>query len=509
MRRSRQKARSRPGGAKRGRPLTDAQQARLTRALNAHRTGNLVVAENEYRTLLAEGAVLPQLCCNLAAICAQTARRDEADLLWKQALEMDPNFVEAQMNLADSFQMAGNLEQAGTLFRKVLASRGDLVIARYLLANILKAQGRMSEAAALYRQIMEQQPGYTQAHFSYSGIHRYEDRSDPHIDAMLSLLGTADLLPENRIHLEFALAKAFEDIGDYPTAFKHLESGNSLRAREFNYSIEGDADLFRSIIRAFSSDALSGRSVSSEESTRPIFIVGMPRSGTSLVEKILASHSQVFGAGELDYLFALGTSSFLGRANDFQFQSLDTYDAALFGKIASAYLEKIRLLNDSARHVTDKLPFNFMMIGLIRLALPNAVIIHCVRDPRDTCLSIFKQNFTTGNYRFAYDLRTVAQFHNLYEELMRHWHRVFPGAIYDISYEALTKNAEKEIRKLLSVCQLDFEESCLNFQKTKGVVRTASAFQVRQPMYTSSVGLWRKYEEFLGPMLNELKASEP
>ena len=163
---------------------------------------------------------------------------------------------------------------------------------------------------------------------------------------------------------------------------------------------------------------------------------------------------------------------------------------------------------DKASRVTDKMPFNMMMIGLIRIALPNAKIILCVRDAKDTCLSILKQNFTTGNYRFAYDLKTVAQFHNLYERLMKHWHETMPGVIYDVSYESLTHNPEHEIRDLLSACDLDFPESCVNFQKTEAVVKTASAYQGRQPMYTKSVGLWENYEQFLGPMLDELQGSQ-
>ena len=147
-----------------------------------------------------------------------------------------------------------------------------------------------------------------------------------------------------------------------------------------------------------------------------------------------------------------------------------------------------------------------MMLGLIRIALPNARIIHCVRDAKDNCLSIYKQNFTTGNYRFAYDLKTVGQFHKQYQLLMEHWHRVMPGAIYDVSYEALTGNPETEIRNLLAACDLEWRDDCLNFDKTGGIIKTASAYQARQPIYTSSVSLWEKYEEFIQPLLEELEA---
>ena len=284
--------------------------------------------------------------------------------------------------------------------------------------------------------------------------------------------------------------------------------GNDLRFEDFNYDIRSDEALFHSIMRSFTKEAISRCQVSAETSSRPIFIVGMPRSGTTLVEKILATHSDVFGAGELDYVFSLGTSLFLSAATNYEFQALDTYDRGLFETVGKTYLNKLSLLNRDAPRVTDKMPFNMMMIGIIRMALPNAKIIHCVRDPRDTCLSIYKQNFTTANYRFAYNLKTVAQFHNLYSNLMSHWHEVLPGCIYDINYESLTRNPEQQIRQLLSYCDLEFQENCLHFQKSEAVVTTASAFQVRQPMYTSSVGLWRKYGQFLDPLIDELQGYE-
>lgn len=485
--------------------LSNQQQVRLQQAVHAHSTGNLTAAEAGYRALIAEKVGSPELFCNLARICAQTARRDEADVLWTKALAIDPDSLEAQMNLADSAQLAGNLQQASDIYRRVLSAHEDYYIAQYMLANILKSQGKLETASSLYQEITSRAPGYTQAHFSFSNIHKYKDRSDPHIGSMLEQYGRTDLDNQSRIHLDFALAKAFEDIGDYAQAFRHLKSGNDVRAAEFNYDIEADKALIQSIIRAFDDKAMSDLQIDAQTSNRPIFIVGMPRSGTSLVEKILASHSDVYGAGELDYMFALGTSLFLGEANNFQFQSLDSYSGDLFETVGKTYLDKIALLNDTAGRVTDKMPFNMMMIGLIRIALPNAKIVHCVRDARDTCLSIFKQNFTTGNYRFAYDLKAVAQFHDLYRMLMRHWHETMPGEIYDISYESLTRNPGLEIRKLLSACDLDFQESCVHFDKTEAVVKTASAFQVRQPMYTSSVGLWKNYQQFLGPMLDELR----
>lgn len=487
------------------RVISSQQKTRLQQAMHAQSVGNLAFAEAEYRSLITEKIRTPQIYCNLAAVCAQTARRSEADSLWKQALAISPRFLEAQMNLADSLQQAGKTEQAIDFYRRIVSDHSQVFVAKYLLANLLKSQGEFSEASDLYQQVMAQQPGYTQAHFSYSGIHRYQDKTDPHIVSMLELYQKDGLTAENRIHLAFALAKAFENTGDYPGAFKFLRTGNDLRNKEFNYQIEGDKELIQSIIRSFSAEAMSAVQITPQTSNKPIFIVGMPRSGTTLVEKIISSHSDVYGAGELDYIFALGTRFFLKESLHFQFDQLDTYAKHTFELFGKSYLEKIELLDNESSRMTDKMPFNMMMIGLIKIALPNAKIIHCVRDAKDNCLSIYKQNFTTANYRFAYDLKAIGQFHKQYQLLMEHWHQVMPGEIYDVSYEALTHNPEIEIRKLIEACDLEWQDDCLNFDRSAGIVKTASAFQARQPMYTSSVKLWEKYQEFLQPLLDVLE----
>jgi tetratricopeptide (TPR) repeat protein len=489
---------------KHGPVLSSQQNIRLQQAVRAQSAGNLAFAEASYRALVAENVKVPQLYNNLALICAGSMRQAEARALWKKAIAIDPKYPDARMHLATADDQAGNTEAALSGYQRVLADRPQMYVARYLLANLLKAQGKLAEAVAHYEQIMQQQPDYTQAHFTYSGVHKYRDKSDPHLASMLGLYQKRNLTTDNRIHLAFALAKAFEDLKDYTRAFQYLEEGNRLRFETFNYSIEGDRALLNNIIQTFSGEALAGIKVNADESNRPIFIVGMPRSGTSLVEKILASHSEVFGAGELDYFFALGADRFLPPSSHFLFAPLDSYSKGDFEALGKIYLEKIGMLDDKASRITDKLPLNFMMIGLIKIALPNAKIIHCVRDPRDTCLSIYKQNFNTGNYRFAYDLKTVAQFHNLYRKLMDHWRQVIPGAVYDIEYESLTRNPEQEIRKLLSICDLEWQENCLHFDQSEGLVKTASFYQVRQPMYTSSVQLWERYEEFLEPLLSEL-----
>jgi hypothetical protein len=506
MSRKRKKAGAAPQRANRpAAAFSPRQQARFQAAVQAHARGDLAYAEKAYRALVEENVRAPQPYCGLAAICARSHRADEAHELWRKALDVAPGYPEAEMNLAGSYQQRDDSEQAMACYQRILKRDPRNVEAKYLLGNVLKARGEFRQASALYRQVMAQQPDYTQAHFTYSGIHEYRDPADSHIAAMRQLLDSAHLSVDNRVQLAFALAKAFEDLQDWPRAFRYLEMGNSLRHQGFHYSIDGDAEMFDNIIRTFNRDDLARLEIGGQPSNRPIFIIGMPRSGTSLIEKILASHSDVYGAGELDYFFTLGARQFHDPSNRYLFKPLNSYPASEFDLLGRKYLGKLQALNGEARRVTDKMPFNLLMLGLIRIALPNAKIIHCVRDPRDTCLSIYRQSFTTQNYRFAYDLDSIGRFHNLYRGLMRHWHDVFPGAIHDISYESLTSDPEPEIRRLLDACDLEWQEGCLSFHRTPGLVKTASFYQVRQPMYTSSVGLWKKYEAFLQPLLNVLE----
>ena len=229
----------------------------------------------------------------------------------------------------------------------------------------------------------------------------------------------------------------------------------------------------------------------------------MPRSGTTLVEQILASHSQVFGAGELNDLLRIATS-IQAEKTDKEFPDciLDLNEEAL-ETLGVSYLERLRKHSDSKRFITDKMPHNFWFIGLIKIILPEAKVVHCIRDPRDNCLSIFKNSFVHANY-YAYDLKELGQYYNLYLDMMDHWGKTIPDFIYDLSYEAMVSNQEEETRKLLTYCQLPWEASCLSFHKTERSVATASSTQVRRPIYNDSVSLWKKYERQLEPLRNAL-----
>ena len=484
--------------------LDPVQYSRLQAARQALAAGNMPYAEQLCRALISERARSAGLFGLLARICTETGRAEEAQRLWKRVLELDPNDPDALLVEARSLEQAGDSDAALKRYRRIVSRNPELIIPRYLMANLHKARGENDEARALYLKIIADRPDYTQAHFSYAGVHRYTDRDDPHLRQLLEL-DKRPLSNDGRIQVSFALAKAFEDLDDFERAFEFLQAGNGLRAQTFDYDIESDRELFENIMRTFTAEAIEACVAPGCDSARPVFIVGMPRSGTSLVEKILGSHSAVLAGGELDDFYRLVVERFLNPQRHYQFDALSSYDSARFTALGRDYVARLDRLGGQVAHVTDKLPFNMLMIGMIRIALPNAKIIHCVRDPRDTCLSIYKQNFTTDNYRFGYDLGTLAEFHNLYRRLMKHWDAVFPGAIVDVSYEDLTHAPEREIRRLLSACGLEWEGACLEFHRNPGVVTTASAWQVRQPMYTRSVGLWEKYGAALEPLIDRLE----
>ena len=317
-------------------------------------------------------------------------------------------------------------------------------------------------------------------------------------------MGSA-LSEPDRIHLYFALGKVYGDVDQYDRCFNCLEKGNRLRSKQLGYTIDKDRILFAKIKELFSAESLAlNAEGDSDTSIQPFFIIGMPRSGTSLVEQILASHSKVHGAGELEAMARLAFPIISGQSNE------DSNEEAILSRrkiesLHNGYLETLTSLNVPETIIVDKMPGNFRFVGLILSAFPNAKIIHLDRDPIATCWSIYKHFFSSKGNGYAYDMDNLAEYYRLYRGLMSFWRGLFPKGIYELSYEDLTENQEEQSRKLLEFCELDWEEQCLNFYQTKRAVRTASSVQVRQKMYKGSSEAWRKYESHLQPLINGLK----
>jgi len=335
-------------------------------------------------------------------------------------------------------------------------------------------------------------------------MRKYKTKSDTHIKQMESIYANKTLELEDKIQLAFGLGKAYEDLKDYAKAFEYLEEGNSLHRQRLKYSTSSRIKAFLDIKREFNHDFFNTDLETYSESNKMIFIIGMPRSGTSLVEQILSSHSKVHGAGELRFLRDSIEKIFHKEGKIFP-NNIKEQDKKAFFLLAEDYLRRVNSVAPiNSKYVTDKMPYNFMHAGLISKSFPKAKIILCQRDPFDNCFSIYKQKFGTGN-DYAYSLKEIGEYYNLYKDLIKHWDSVIPSKLFTVSYEDLIENQEKVSKNLIAHCNLEWEDECLSFHDTKREVLTASAVQVRKPIYKTSVNLWKKYGNNLELLRDLLK----
>ncbi len=316
---------------------------------------------------------------------------------------------------------------------------------------------------------------------------------------MKNMLNDSSFGISDKAYLCFALAKAYEDLDEYDKSFNYLNQGNRLRKKELNYDINYDKKLTSKIKSIFSIKNL-GVDIQDNKDTsiRPIFIVGMPRSGTSLVEQIIASHAKVHGAGELETMTRI-VKPIISNLNNSALSKNNIQS------IHDEYLGALTTLNVSENIITDKMPRNFQWVGFILSAFPNAKIIHLNRNPIAVCWSNYKHYFSSSGNGYAYNLNDLEEFYGLYADLMSFWNERFPDNIYNFCYEDLVENQESETRKLLKFCDLEWDEQCLNFHKTKRIVKTASSLQVRKKIYKGSSEAWKKYEKHLFPLMQNSK----
>jgi len=370
---------------------------------------------------------------------------------------------------------------------------------------VLLQLGHLSEARAALEQAVELAPSKAKYRRDLAEITRFL-AGDVHLAALEKLVtDSATFSVDDQIELHFALGKAYEDVGRHREAFRQWLDGNALKRQQITYdeaATLGGLDRFRSV---FTSELIRTRQDVGDPSPVPVFIVGMARSGTTLVEQILASHPQVFGGGELTSFSSAvqGIQTTLGGSTTFP-ELMSGMTGEDYRDLGARYLAEIKRLATNSIRITDKAPGNFMFAGLIHLALPNAQIIHTIRDPLDTCLSCFSKLFNEGQ-NHTYNLAELGRYYRHYQALMAHWHRVLPpGRILDVSYEAVVADLEGQARRIIAHCGLNWDQRCLAFHQTVRPVLTASAAQVRQPIYNSAVGRWRVYEEALGPLFAEL-----
>jgi len=437
---------------------------------------------------------------NLGSALKEQGRLDDAMASYQSALSIKPDFAEAHNNLGNALMDQGKLEDAISFYEKTLRIDPEFAEAYNNLGNALHEKGKPEEAITAYQHALRIRPDFAEAHHHLANATRYTEYNQQ-IQKMLDLYGDPQITDSQKVHLAFGLGKAFDDLGNYEESFVFISEGNRLRRSEYTYDIFEDRELFKALKNVFS-DRLLRRKSGCRDDT-PIFIIGMLRSGSSLLEQILASHPLVYGGGELEDLKKITIHSCeMLTGNKFPY-GVAKLSSENLERLGADYIKRIRRYSDRAEYITDKMLTNFRYVGMIRLVLPNAKIIHCKRDPMDTCLSIFQKSFT-GVHNYAYNLVELGEYYKLYQELMQYWHSIMPGYIFDIHYEDIVRDQEGETRKLLAYCDLPWNEACLSFHQTKRPVRTASTSQVRQSIYNSSIKRWKRYEKELDPLLDLL-----
>ena len=425
-------------------------------------------------------------------------RLDEALDAAKRAALAAPEGPEAHNAIGQVFQAMGEFEPALAAYDRAAALPGPAQMDAIANRGALFMEfGRKAEVASAMEEAARAFPHVPGILFSQTDLKRFEP-GDQLIGQMQALLAREGISLSDRATLHFGLGKAFLDVGNSEQAFRHYNEGNRLKRSTYSYDADANERRMASMAEIFSPTLLAAKANMGARSNLPVFVVGMPRSGTTLVEQILASHPMVHGAGELKRLQTLvdGIEGFPNAARDLP--------ATQVRAIGEAYLAFVKPLASGRRHVVDKMPSNFLLAGMIRLILPDAQIIHCRRNAVDTCLSCYTKLFA-GEQAFAYDQTELGRFHCAYQALMARWRAILPASHFlEVDYEAVVDDVEREARRMLDFLALPWDEGVLRFHETKRPVRTASVNQVRQPIYRTSAGRWRKHAAYLQPLLMAL-----
>ena len=425
---------------------------------------------------------------NMGNALKDLGENEKALTIIEKALAANPNYAKAYFNKGSVLRELGLPTKAVLSYQKAISIMPDYAEAFHNMANTLKDLGKTKEAISAYKRVIILQPDYSPAHRSLTNLKKYSS-FNAHFRQVKKLHNQKDLSDEDKCNLGYALAKIYEDMGKIKLAFEHFAAANSLRKRTLKYSVHKDQQLFKkikSVQPRLKKYSIRGKAMSIE--FLPVFIVGMPRSGTTLVEQIISSHSRVTGAGELNYVSKYG-------------HRLATIQEEVTKKNIAEFRDKylLQLVNraDNKRVVTDKMPQNFLYLPLICSAFEEAKIIHVHRNAKATCWSNFKHYFANENLGFSYDLKDLVLYYQMYFDLMQFWQSEYGHRIYSLDYERLTQDQEQETKKLIKYLGLTWENRCLSPQENKRSVMTASQQQVRKRVYKGSSKAWEKYKSYL------------
>ena len=447
----------------------------------------------------------PPILTALAKTLLRSGRSKEALKLCEYAVTLDPSFADAHLNLGVARQFLGEHDAAITAFERAISLDQFFVEAYNNLGVTYADLGKFEEAYKCFDRALSIDPDSVLVLASLLNSRKNTPDSGPQVEHLSRLASSRSFPLSLKVAMHFALGKAYDDLQAYDKAFANYEEGNRLKSEVAPFNREAHSQRINNIIETFNADCFEALKDVGQASDIPVFVVGMPRSGTTLVESIIASHSQAAGAGELRDIYSM--------VRDFgkKIGSSQHYPAAVHelrrsavDQLANSYLSTLKGVSDTALRVVDKMPNNFLHLGLITLLLPNAKIIHCRRYALDVCLSNYFQMYAYA-LNFSYNFEDLAFYYKQYQDLMMHWQHLLPVSIFECDYEELVNNQEATSRKIIDYCQLPWEPNCLAFHKTSRTVQTASHWQVRQPMYRSSSGRWRYYAPYIDTLRSALE----
>ena len=431
---------------------------------------------------------------NLGNIFKDREDYEKAKNYFEKSINLDNEIPEPHNNLGNLYTIINKHKDAINCFKKAIKIKNNFFFSYYNLGTTYKSLGEFDNAINVLKKCIILNPNFFPAHRTLSQMIKYKSEKNAHYIKLKEISENKKIKDFQKTEIMFAIGKALDDMTKFNEAFKFFTLGNNLRRKQINFSLDKEKNNFKEIKSTFNKKIINNYKDISNYDDRTIFIVGMPRSGTTLVEQILSAHPDVYGGDELNYLPDLIKKKFTVN-NEINFSKNIDKNTKKFIDISNEYIEKIKKISKGTKKVTDKLPINFKWIGLIKFILPNSKIVHCIRDPRDTSLSIFKSYFSNKELNYAYNLKDICEYYNLYLDIMNHWKNSFPNFVIDIHYENLVTNSETEIRNLIKKCNLKWNKDCLKFYKNKRVIKTASDTQARKKIYKNSINVWKNYEK--------------
>jgi len=440
----------------------------------------------------------------LGSALLERAKHTDAVSVFEQAVQLVPENWDAWGRLAQAHALASQPEEAARCYARAVELKPDAPMVQIGYAHTLKTLGDQRGALAAYRAAIRCKQDFGEAYWSMANLKVFKFK-DEEVEAMEYQLRERNISESAQIHIRFALGKACEDRGDYDKAWHYYDTGNKQQRILLEYNQAGLETRQEKIIEVFDRQFVTDQTGNGCKDPDPIFIVGLPRSGSTLVEQILASHSMVEGTSELPIMAKIASTIGRYRRDGMQYpEAVKDFRKLDWRAYGEQYMEESRRHRVTDKpFFTDKLPNNFSHVGLIHLVLPNAKVINTRRHPLDSCLGAYKQLFAQGQ-NFTYDEVELAEYYRSYHAVMKHWHEVLPGKVLDVHYEETVTDLEAQVRRILDHCGLPFEEQCLRFHETSRPVKTASSEQVRQPIYRDALGIWRRYEKHLGLWKKEL-----